>query len=237
MINQFITNVSELNFYQLQAIIQNPPRLFMCDFSIENYYPALYQQCNIDYPDTIKKSVTIRQAEFLAGRYIASVALENLGIPVANIAIGKNREPIWPSAVVASLSHNRHSALCLAAHSKSCHAVGVDIERIITAERINDIQKVFCSAEEEALLRQSGLSYLTAMTLLFSAKESLFKAIYPSIQRIIDFDTACITEINPQYGNYTLMLKQFLSTELPQYHQFIGYFYTFPDTVITLCYW
>lgn len=45
------------------------------------------------------------------------------------------------------------------------------------------------------------------MAITFSAKHSLFKAIYPSIQCVIDFNTACITEISLQEGNYISTLK------------------------------
>ncbi len=237
MTDRFITRVSELTFHRESAIPCHIPRLFMCDFSIQHFHPHLYHHYGICYPDNIRRAVTIRQAEFLAGRYIAGLTLERSGVLTTGIPIGANREPIWPSGVAASLSHHRYSAVCLAAYGEPYRCAGVDIESIVDSERLQRIKAVFCSPEEEALLRASCLPYEQAMTLLFSAKESLFKALYPQIRRFIDFSSATITDIDPASGHYTLMLAQPLSAELFECRKFSGRFCFLPQGVITLCYW
>jgi enterobactin synthetase component D len=67
-------------------------------------------------------------------------------------------------------------------------ALGVDIEEKIDPKICSDIQSQVASPAEFEVL--SGLDFCTQMTLIFSAKESLYKALYPQVRTFFGFDAA-----------------------------------------------
>lgn len=48
-----------------------------------------------------------------------------------------------------------------------------------------EIAPAFTIEEERALLAGSGLPFETALAIVFSAKESLFKALYPQVRHLL----------------------------------------------------
>ncbi len=77
--------------------------------------------------------------------------------------------------------------------------------------------------EEAELCRRSAYNFNEALTLVFSAKESLFKALYPSVNRYFDFLDVIVAVFKPKTkerdnstGILTLKLNTDLNTELHQ---------------------
>ncbi|WP_419718484.1 hypothetical protein [Erwinia aphidicola] len=58
---------------------------------------------NILVPDSIRLSVKKRQAELLAGRYMAKLCLEALSVVDRDVLIGYQREPMWPEGVTSAI--------------------------------------------------------------------------------------------------------------------------------------
>lgn len=135
-----------------------------------------------------------RQSEHLAGRIAAFYALREVGekdIP----AIGDERQPLWPAPWFGSISHCERSALAVV----SPRPVGIDIERIMASSLAAELESSIVNAEEKSLLDASGLPPELALTLVFSAKESAFKACHPEVQAGVgfsDFSLAYIKEGN-----------------------------------------
>ena len=78
--------------------------------------------------DAVINAVTSRQREYIAGRVLARELLGRLGVDAQTIASGPKREPLWPTGIVGSISHNeRFCAVVIAQHSVVT-SVGIDIE-------------------------------------------------------------------------------------------------------------
>lgn len=112
-----------------------------------------------------------RKAEHLAGRIAAIYALGEYGekgVP----GIGEQHQPLWPGGLYGSISHCETTALAVI----STQPVGVDIETLLTPQLSAELADGILDAGEQALLHASSLPFPQALTVAFSAKESLFKA-------------------------------------------------------------
>jgi len=118
-----------------------------------------------------------RRQEFLLGRAAASRALTQIGIdPPPPVGKGQFREPIWPDGVVGSISHSGETAIAAVALQSFSDGIGIDLE-IIREQR--DISQRLCQGPEYAWVHEHQDKAAERLTILFSAKESLFKAIFP----------------------------------------------------------
>ncbi len=121
-----------------------------------------------------------RQKEFSSGRLYARRAMARLGVAVQAVRREENRAPVWPPGVIGSVTHCDDVAAVLMCKRGGVRAVGVDIEcrGRIQAELYRGL---FTPAEQEMV--RSGLS----ATLLFTAKEAIYKALHPEAGVFIDF--------------------------------------------------
>lgn len=177
-------------------------RQVSCHFDKNRFNEETAGQLGLTLPPGLCGAVPKRKAEFLAGRYCAREALALLeGSPdvanaqaMARIGIGANREPLWPDGFVGSITHTHGYASAVVARRDKVRAVGVDTEKWIehgTAENIKEqiLTNHECHAGQSQLF-DSPLQYLT---LVFSAKESLFKCLFPLVNRFFDFHAATIS--------------------------------------------
>ncbi|WP_148043592.1 4'-phosphopantetheinyl transferase family protein [Paracoccus methylarcula] len=123
-------------------------------------------------PAAIAAARPPRRVEYVAGRMAAQVALHRLTGQAALVGMGPDRLPVWPEGIIGSISHNRQNAVALAACARRYHAVGVDIETLMDAVTAREVLPVLGPVGAEDPLN---------LTLAFSAKESLFKALYPHV--------------------------------------------------------
>jgi enterobactin synthetase component D len=178
----------------MQIFLSNTNRLtitgsdnvcLQCHFNIDVYRDDLFNEFNILFPESIAKAVPKRKAEFLAGRIITREAMKIMGIPMVDIPIGINRAPHWPKGVAGSISHSNNQVFCLLSNKKN--GIGIDYEKFIPAENAADIQHSIVNKKEVSLFSEITLDFNKALTLAFSAKESLFKALYFSVGKYFDF--------------------------------------------------
>lgn len=177
--------------------------LYAYYFDKSAYHDSLFSDYKISMPETIQRSVNGRKAEFLAGRCSAHKALAKLKIEVPSLEIKPDRSTKWPKGVVASISHSGDTAMCIAARSEHHAYLGVDIEQLISSSLIANIESSIINSAERDRLSTTSMPYSAAFTIAFSAKESLYKALYPSVARIFDFDAVellFIDEINKTLG-------------------------------------
>lgn len=149
-----------------------------------------------------------RQTEHLAGRIAAVHALQPFGEKTVP-GIGEHRQPLWPAGLFGSISHCGHTAVAKVAKTP----VGIDIETIFSAALAEELASQVATDAELTRLRHSELPFPLALTIAFSAKESLYKALsarYPALMhfhdaRAIALDTRHITLHIPQLSlNATL---------------------------------
>ena len=129
-----------------------------------------------------------RKADHLAGRIAAFHTLNRKTIP----GIGSSGEPLWPAGVSGSISHSGTQAVAICRENS---LVGIDCEAIIVESEAREIQDGVIDAQESRLLADSHFPFDLAFTLAFSAKESLFKALFPQVQAWMGFDSARVTAL------------------------------------------
>ncbi len=129
-----------------------------------------------------------RRRDFVAGRRCARAALARLGIRDFPLLAGSDRAPIWPGAVVGSITHTDAGAhgYCGAAvaHRRLLAGLGIDAEPRIPLAM--ELWPRVLDPEEARMVRAAEEPGVQAR-LLFSAKEAAYKAVYPLRGRFLDF--------------------------------------------------
>ena len=133
-----------------------------------------------------------RRSEFLLGRAAASSVLLALGYqaPTPAIIRGNHGQPLWPIGVVGSISHTSGYSAAVATNSTKWASVGIDIERKRKL-RANILSRI-ATTNETRWAKSSRLGDELASLVLFSAKEAVYKAAYPVIQRWFGFQEGLI---------------------------------------------
>lgn len=161
----------------------NPVLFVACNFDLNNFDNSLFFELDIDCPVEIINSVVKRKAEFLAGRYAAKLALQqnyNKEVDLPAVYIGNDRQPIWPRGIVGSITHNSSQAIVGIGSTSHIKYLGIDIENILSLKSAQEISYQICDRAEIRTVMCTGLKFDIAITLIFSAKESLYKALYPN---------------------------------------------------------
>ncbi|RJL09153.1 4'-phosphopantetheinyl transferase family protein [Paracoccus siganidrum] len=141
-----------------------------------------------DLPEVIRRCAPRRQATFAAGRMAARDALRKAGHggePVPGI--GGDGLPDWPAGWLGSISHSDDIAAALVAPDSGAQLLGLDVERIVTPEVAAQIAPEVMSGLS---LGRSGQPPELEVTRTFSAKEALYKALYPLTRQFRDFSAA-----------------------------------------------
>lgn len=127
----------------------------------------------------IRRMAPARLAAYSSGRRVAREALRGIGVADAAIA-RQGRMPIWPAGVAGSIAHSRQLALAVAARQEHLTGIGVDLER---SGRVSAAvaERVLSPAERQAA------SAGDLRTVLFSAKEAVYKAVCPLAGEFLDF--------------------------------------------------
>lgn len=126
-----------------------------------------------------------RLAEFALGRSCAREALRALGAAPAGIGVGQHREPLWPAGIVGSISHTAGIAVAAVAHADDFAGIGIDIEaaRVLDPELVS----LVCRPGELQRAGSAGHDEGLAALLMFSAKEAVYKALWPILRCFLDF--------------------------------------------------
>jgi len=130
----------------------------------------------------IERAVAGRRREFASGRRLARRLLRELALPECAILRDDDRVPVWPAAVVGSISHSAERVVVALARAESAYGLGIDVE---PDEAVKEgIERIVCTGEERAWLDRSApgespLERARRVKLFFSAKEAVYKAFYP----------------------------------------------------------
>ncbi len=141
----------------------------------------------------VARAVAARRAEFATARACARAALAQLGEPPVAIRRDPRGAPQWPAGIVGSITHCHGYRGAAVARISHMVTLGVDAE---PDERLPDgVLDVIALPSERAQTSElatadPGISW---DRLLFSAKESVYKAWFPVTQRWLDFESAHVT--------------------------------------------
>lgn len=202
----------------------------------EQHLHCLYSQYKIFMPFHMARASLKRKTEFFIGRLAAQFSLEKLG-NYSNFIIkkGKHGEPIWPKHIIGSISHSMSDcsqgiAIATAAklspqftncivQSNSEHKteiLGIDIENKKNIEIFKENPNILnnlMSLQEHKLFTPYLADNDSLYLIIFSAKESLMKAIYNKYQMLIFFNAIHCIGIQPTTNTLSFYIPQ-ISSEL-----------------------
>jgi 4'-phosphopantetheinyl transferase EntD len=216
--DKFLSNANPVSWFANRAL-----SIFQTDFHADHYSDALIAHVNDGYGTFIQNAVVKRKSEFIAGRYCAHRSLTSWNIPDGIISIGEGRSPVWPAGIVGSISHCHACAVAVTARADDLFAIGLDVEDIVAEETRNNIQNAVVNQNEMVLLAQSPRPDVV-FTLIFSLKESFFKAAYPHVKFYFDFPAISLTHIDWEQGRVLFELNQQLGTLFAARTAFSGQF-------------
>lgn len=146
-----------------------------------------------------------RRREFESGRIAAREALAGCGGPLCAIPQGERGEPLWPAGYRGSITHTKGlvAAACMAPenpvfvpaalngtevlHQKKILAVGIDLEG--AGRKLSDAAWHHILSDDDAQ-HLAGVDDFRLKLVVFSAKESLYKALYPLCGEFFGFHDA-----------------------------------------------
>jgi 4'-phosphopantetheinyl transferase EntD len=115
-----------------------------------------------------------------AARIVARQLLARLGYAQTALPKAPSGAPRWPSGVIGSLAHDSAIAVAAVAMRRNFRALGVDTEP--TEALPADLMDVVATPRERTRIF-GGPFY---GRLLFSAKEAVYKAVYPIDETFLD---------------------------------------------------
>ena len=134
-----------------------------------------------------------RKEHYRSGRICAGEVLSKLGTlgqPV--LRDPQTREPLWPEGISGAITHSGKWAAAAAGKTSDVSGIGIDLEDL---ERQIDsrISRHVCIPEEQKWLQECGEDFLEQnLKIIFSAKESIFKAFFPYTRTYLHFHDARI---------------------------------------------
>ena len=137
-----------------------------------------------------------RHAQFAAGRTHAAQLLTLLGSTETSVASAADGSPVWPEGFVGSISHTDRLIVVAVAPRDRVRSVGIDLESVIEDDVAGEVESLCLSRSERGLISHTGMNHAQFTTVCFSAKEALYKCLYPMVGRYFDFGDVQIVELD-----------------------------------------
>jgi 4'-phosphopantetheinyl transferase EntD len=205
-------------------------------YHVDKFDRVLFGTFGITFPEQLYKAVPKRQAEYLAGRVVAMNCLSVISLQSFQILSDKSRCPLWPELVKGSISHTNSFAASVITTDSKISGVGIDIEHFILPETIREIRKSIVDEREWQLLGEIAEDHNEIpFTTVFSAKESIFKAIFPSVKQFFDFSAVRLIAVDTDICLLEFELVETLSSDYKRGRKFTTHYFFASDSVYTLC--
>jgi enterobactin synthetase component D len=188
----------------------------------------------IALPEGTRSAMRKRRIEVLAGRWCAREALRALGSPHAEAPIlsDASRAPVWPAGLVGSITHTQGFAAAAVAESAAARSLGIDTEQRFTLDRARRLDAYLAHpGEVAALVHGAAFDEDVAATLVFSAKESVFKCLHPFVRKHFGFHAARVVRV--EGGRFIVRLTEGLTAEFVEGYELRGGYAVTPEHVHT----
>lgn len=174
-----------------------------------------FESDGLHLPRNLESAVHKRKVEYLLGRLCLKTCFEAFGEKPLMVAMGEDRSPIWPESWIGSISHSRGEIVAVLGRKTQFAGLGIDLESVI-ADPSTALQTQICSEDSELPELKLGLDLREeeALTLIFSAKESLYKLIFPRYRKFFGFSAARVRLTAD--NNLTIELREHLNSEFPK---------------------
>ena len=192
----FVDSLQTINLNSKATPSNHKVTIQLIKYDINQYSDKFFSQHKIEIPTDINSLSPQRKASFLAGRLAVKNAFLDLGLRPKNIKVGLHKHPIWPDNIKGSISHcNNYSIATLDSSCYTEENIGIDFQDIINNKEIKLISDTVLTKSELKFLGMDvkGWDKEEIFTLIFSAKESFFKAMYPQIKQYFNFKDVIIS--------------------------------------------
>ncbi|NUG50211.1 4'-phosphopantetheinyl transferase family protein [Acinetobacter lactucae] len=172
----------------------------------------------LEHPLKIAQAHPKRQQEYLCGRVLAQAVLSHHFGLDQSITSMHEHLPIWPTHILGSISHSQNKLVV--ALSNNAIYLGIDIEHWVSSEFAQESAHLILTPSELDLWKSKAAEFFDFaryVSLVFSVKESLYKAIYATAKQYIDFLEASIVDIN--FENQALTLA--FTSQIQQRYQLL----------------
>jgi 4'-phosphopantetheinyl transferase EntD len=132
----------------------------------------------------VERAVDGRRRQYATVRRCARAGLAGLGHPPTPILPGRGGAPAWPAGVRGSMTHCSQYAAAAVAPSERVVTIGIDAEP--DAPLPAGVLELVATPEECLRLPTPRTSQPCWDRLLFSAKESVYKAWFPVVREWLD---------------------------------------------------
>ncbi len=138
----------------------------------------------------VERAVPRRRAEYATVRHCARLGLADLGLASTALPRGHRGAPVWPVAVVGSLTHCAGYRAAVVARSTDLRGIGIDAEphSVLPGDVLGMVAR---ETEREHLAELTGTDRSVRWDrLLFCAKEAVYKVWSPLTGRWLGFEDA-----------------------------------------------
>ena len=165
-----------------------------------------------------------RREEFTHGRICAHRALSRFDLEYEPILRNsETREPFWPNSVWGSITHSAGFAAVAVGLKKEVNGIGIDLESFSSSLDIKISRHVCVASELEWLESLKIKQARRALRIIFSAKESIFKCLYPRTKTYFSFKDAEVS-VNDDENKFSFkILKSFpckIQQNFPQHGRY-----------------
>ncbi|GAB1268690.1 4'-phosphopantetheinyl transferase [Aurantivibrio infirmus] len=185
-----------------------------CLFDKNSYQESVQEQFGIYVPEKMSRAVPKRKAEYIAGRYCARKSLGAINISDQAVGTSEERAPVWPEGVVGSITHSAGFASAVVAKAEEIRGIGIDSEKCIKEKTANNIRSHILTEREtfgdNPHVANNDRLYLTVV---FSAKESIYKCLNPIVKQFFDFKHAVIKFDVDRKNQFSFELLKTLNNE------------------------
>ncbi|WP_186293127.1 4'-phosphopantetheinyl transferase [Brevibacterium aurantiacum] len=166
----------------------------------------------------LHQAVEQRRREFLTTRCCAHAALEAAGAPPEALLRGAQGQPLWPDGVIGSLTHfsartDRGKVYRGAAVTTTDKYALLGIDAELGKPLPRGLPEMITSRTERRSAAKlfETVPELPVSRLMFSIKESFYKARFPVSGSFLDFldveidfaqSERCVPELTPEYAEY-----------------------------------
>jgi enterobactin synthetase component D len=210
----FMKKILEVPEFLLSICIQQAKFIFLSEHFIcyqanIGMFSKIIQHSSLEKPDYLKSASTKRLNEFFSGRMLAQAILKKHFGCTASITSMQLKLPQWPKEILGSISHSDDQVIVII--SSQSKYLGVDLERVVDSNFAEESMHLILTQSEQLLWHEGHaqpLNFREYLTLIFSLKESLYKAVYPIAQNYIDFLEVAIEEIDIKEQKVILKFNQ-----------------------------
>lgn len=204
-------------------------RLVPSDVALAMVDPTNVEPLHAAEEEAVSQATWKRRQDFRAGRAAARSALSRLGVLGVAIPRGTDGLPRWPDGFVGSISHCPGWGGAAVARLSDIAAIGLDIE---VRRRVHSrLLGTVCTPSERAWMSASGTT-LEAATIVFSAKEAVYKCVYPVLRARLAFsDVEIVADLSS--GDLSAILPAWLPSAWRQ----LGGRFAFSPAHVATSFW